>query len=141
MWNNMLLVLIGLAAGCLVSAGIFAFLTAIGLLQRLAAKTCTASKARLYEDCIVLGGTFGNLLFLYELPVPGGAILAALAGLCYGIFIGCLVMSLAETLDAFPILCRRLRLSCGLPWLIVSLALGKSLGSFLYYWFSVGSGS
>ena len=50
MWNNLFFVLIGLSAGCLVSAGIFAFLTAIGLLQRLAAKTCTASKARLYED-------------------------------------------------------------------------------------------
>ena len=58
MWNNLFFVLIGLSAGCLVSAGIFAFLTAIGLLQRLAAKTCTASKARLYEDCIVLGGNF-----------------------------------------------------------------------------------
>lgn len=29
MWNNLLLVLIGLSAGCIVSAGIFAFLTAI----------------------------------------------------------------------------------------------------------------
>lgn len=132
-FKQLLLGFIGLAAGGVVSAGVFAFLTAIGLIQRIAAKTGTATRVRLFEDGIVLGGTLGNLFFFYEVPLWGGSLVCAVVGVCYGVFIGCLIMSLAETLDAFPILCRRLRLSTGMPWIVLSLALGKGIGSALYY--------
>ena len=56
-----------------------------------------------------------------------------LVGMAYGVFVGCLIMSLAETLDAFPVLCRRLKLSEGMGLLVLSLALGKSLGSIFYF--------
>ena len=39
-----------------------------------------------------------------------------------GIFTGCLAMSLAETLKALPTFSRRIRLSVGLPWLIIAIA-------------------
>lgn len=132
-FRQLLLGFFGFAAGGITSAGVFAFITAIGLVQRLAAKSGTAARVRIYEDCIIAGGTLGNLLFLYQFPLWGGQLLCALIGLSYGVFIGCLIMSLAETLDVFPILCRRLRLSTGVPWIVLSLALGKGLGSLLYY--------
>ena len=42
-------------------------------------------------------------------------------------------MSLAETLKALPTISRRIRLSVGLPWLILALALGKLAGSLIYF--------
>ena len=50
-----------------------------------------------------------------------------------GIFVGCLVMSLAETLKALPVFTRRIRLSVGFPWVIASIALGKLAGSLIYF--------
>ncbi len=55
--KQVLLGIAGLSAGMVTAAGVFAFITAIGLVQRLV----------------------------------------------YGGFVGCLIMSLAETLDAFPV--------------------------------------
>lgn len=136
MAGKILLAFLGLSAGGIVSAGIFAFLTVIGMIQRLADKTRTVKALRLYEDCIIAGGTCGNLLFLYEIPLTGAGFLMVPVGLCYGIFIGCLIMSLAETLNAFPVMCRRLHISFGFAFLVLALALGKGIGSFVYYWFS-----
>ena len=139
-WEKFLLGLGGLAAGAVTAAGVFAFITAIGLVQRLAAKTGTAHRISWYEDCFVLGGTWGNLISLYPAPLPGGTALCAVLGLSYGVFVGCLIMSLAETLDAFPVLCRRLRLSRGMGLLVLSLALGKCLGSAAYFFWGIGGG-
>ena len=54
-------------------------------------------------------------------------------GLSVGIFVGCLVMSLAETLKALPVISRRLYLAVGLQYLILSIALGKLAGSLAYF--------
>lgn len=128
---------IGFAAGGIVSAGVFAFLTALGLLERLADRTGTASRVRFYEDSIVAGGTFGNLVSFYDFSWGGGIPLAGICGISYGIFVGCLIMSLAETLDAVPIFCRRIRLPFGLPWIVWGLALGKGLGSMFYFFWAI----
>ena len=54
-------------------------------------------------------------------------------GLSVGIFVGCLVMSLAETLQALPVISRRIRLAVGLQYLILSLGIGKMLGALVYF--------
>ncbi len=117
MGRGILLAFFGLAAGGVTAAGIFAFLVAIGLIQRMADKTHTASRVGLYETCFILGGVWGNLVWFYDLPLWGGTVLCAVLGLAYGIFIGCLIMSLAETLNVIPVFF----LSSGHP-------LGASLG-------------
>lgn len=55
--KQLILAAVGLAAGGIISAGVFAFITIIGLVPRLAARTKTAKHVRLYEDIIVLGAT------------------------------------------------------------------------------------
>ena len=50
-----------------------------------------------------------------------------------GIFVGVLAMALAEVLNVMPILMRRARLNKGITWFVVSFALGKLLGSLLYF--------
>lgn len=131
--NDILLGTIGLCAGGVIAAGVFAFIVTIGVVVRLIGKTHTAKHIRLVEDSIVLGGAFGNVVNLYKISVPGGVPLLVLLGLGGGIFVGCLIMSLAETLNALPVLSRRIRLATGLQYVILAMAAGKGIGALLYF--------
>ena len=126
-------VLVGLSAGAAASAGVFALITVIGILPRWAGHTRTARHVSLYEWSVILGGTAGNLIFLLQPPLSGKPILEAAAGLFMGIFVGGLIMSLAEVLDVFPILLRRGRIQSGIPWMVLSIGIGKMLGAYLYF--------
>ncbi|MCI8464516.1 MAG: stage V sporulation protein AB [Lachnospiraceae bacterium] len=131
--NYLLLGTIGFCAGGVIAAGVFAFIVTIGVVVRLIGKTHTAKHIRLVEDCIVVGGALGNIANLYKIPIPGGMIVLFLLGLGAGIFVGCLIMSLAETLNALPVLSRRIRLATGLQYVILSMAAGKGVGAFLHF--------
>ena len=120
-----LLVLAGFASGVVVAAGTFAFIAAIGIVPRMAQRTNTKQYIPFYEDTILLGGLFG-CLGLQGIP-------ALVHSLLCGIFVGVLAMALAEVLNVMPILMRRARLNKGITWFVVSFALGKLLGSLLYF--------
>ena len=126
-------VLVGVSAGAAASAGVFALITVIGILPRWAGHTRTAHHVSLYEWSVILGGTAGNLIFLLQPSLPGKEILEAAAVLFMGIFVGGLIMSLAEVLDVFPILLRRGRIQSGIPWMVLSIGIGKMLGAYLYF--------
>lgn len=126
-------VLVGLSAGAAASAGVFALITVIGILPRWAGHTRTARHVSLYEWSVILGGTAGNLIFLLQPSLPGKEILEAAAGFFMGIFVGGLIMSLAEVLDVFPILLRRGRIQSGISWMVLSIGIGKMLGAYLYF--------
>lgn len=154
-------VIFGLCGGGLVAAGLFAFISILGLVPRLAARTHTASHVHQYENWIVAGALYGNLLNLHQVPfyqmalwlgnrLPAQMIVrweqvlswlslgfTAGMGIASGIFVGCLVMSLAETLDALPTMSRRVHLSVGIQYIIESLAVGKLVGSLVYFWFQI----
>ena len=87
----------------------------------------------MYETCVALGGTFGNLWSLHHFRVPLGEWFLAVCGISFGIYVGVLVMSLAESLNVTAIFTRRIRLSKGIPWVILGMAFGKGLGAWLYY--------
>ena len=106
-------------------------------------KTGTRKHIFLYETVIILGGVLGNILDIYEFPIYMGPYLGTLFicayGLSVGIFVGCLVMSLAETLKALPVISRRIHLAVGLQYLIFALAAGKMAGSLVYFWNHIAS--
>ncbi len=135
-WKFWLLGLFGFAAGGIIAAGIFAFLAVIGVFPRLMGKTRT-------KKHILLGGAFGNVFDLYEFSIPAGQFfgqaLMAVFGVSVGIFVGCLVMSLAETLNAFPVIIRRIHLAVGLQYIVFAVAAGKFVGSMIYFWNGIGS--
>ncbi len=132
--EHVLLVLIGLSAGGIIAAGVFAFLAMIGVFPRLIGKTSTNRHILLYETMIILGGVLGNIWDIYEIPLGfGGNLILGIYGTAVGIFVGCLVMSLAETLKALPVISRRLNLGVGLQYIILSLALGKLVGSLVFF--------
>ncbi len=131
-----LLAAVGASAGGIIAAGVFAFLAIIGVFPRLMGKTGTKNHVLLYETILILGGVLGNWGDLWPVPLGTGPFQSVLLGLCglsVGIFVGCLVMSLAETLKALPTISRRIRLSVGLQYVILALALGKLSGSLIYF--------
>ena len=56
-------------------------------------------------------------------------------GLFSGIFTGAWAMALTEIVDAVPIFSRRIRLKMGMPWIILSMALGRTLGALVYAYY------
>jgi stage V sporulation protein AB len=132
--KEVLLCFVGLSAGGIIAAGVFAFLAIIGVFPRLIGFTHTNKHIMLYESCIILGGVLGNIGDIYEMPIGfGGNIFLGVFGLSVGIFVGCLVMSLAETLKALPVISRRINLGVGLQYIILSIALGKLTGSLVFF--------
>lgn len=130
----LLLAFMGLCSGGVIAAGIFAFLAIIGVYPRLIGKTKTHKHILLYETLIILGGIVGNVVDLYEVPIRmGGFLFLGIFGLSVGVFVGCLVMSLAETLKALPVMNRRIHLAVGIQYMILSIGLGKLLGSLFYF--------
>lgn len=121
---------LGLTAGILIAAGTVAFITIVGVLTRLAIRTDTAKRILLYEDIVVVGATFGNILDLFRLPIPVGTVGLMIFGLFIGCFIGCLAVALEEVIQIFPIMTHRLKLKMGIPIIVLFLALGKGLGAF-----------
>jgi stage V sporulation protein AB len=131
--RELFLVFFGISSGLLVSAGVFAFIAAIGIVPRMAWRTKTRHFIRFYEDMIVLGGVWGTTAMFvdYRLLHWNWAILAV--SLLEGVFVGVLAMALTEVLNVMPILMRRTRLTRGLRWIIPAFALGKVAGSLIYY--------
>lgn len=125
-----LLFIIGISSGVTVAAGIFAFITMIGIIPRLASRTKTANHIKSYENAIFYGTVFANIIYMYEVKVPVGAFGLAIMGLFSGMFVGCLALALAEILDVIPIFSMRIKLKRGIPFIIASLALGKLLGAW-----------
>jgi len=134
MWaKEVLLAVIGLSAGLIVAGGLFAFIASLGVVSDIADRTHTGSKILLYEDATTLGGIVGNLVFIYQINLPGGVWLQVVLGLFVGIFVGCWALSLAETLNVFPIFIRRVKLVRCIPYIILGIAIGKGIGSLIYF--------
>ncbi|MGB8453026.1 MAG: stage V sporulation protein AB [Anaerocolumna sp.] len=128
-YKYIFLIIIGVTAGFVIAAGIFAFITLIGVLTRLAIRTNTANQILLYEDIVVLGAAIGNAILLFEIKIPIGTIGLIIFGLFSGSFIGCLAVALEEVLQVFPVLIYRIRLKKGISVIVLSLALGKGIGA------------
>lgn len=132
--RQILLGAVGFSAGGVIAAGVFAFLAMIGVFPRLIDKTKSSQHIMLYETMIVVGGIVGNVLDLYQIPLHfGGNLLLGSFGFGVGVFVGSLVMSLAETLKALPVMNRRIHLTVGFQYVIMSIALGKMVGSLIYF--------
>ena len=138
-WRRSMLVrevvlgILGACAGVSVAGGFVALISMLGVIPRLASESKTVNKAVLYENCLILGVTLGNVVSLYSTPIPFGAIFLVIFGLFSGIFVGCLAVALAEIINTFPIFFRRMSLRKGAPYVVYALAIGKSISSFVQF--------
>lgn len=133
LFKYVILIILGIGGGIVISGAVFAFISIIGIVPRLAFKTKTVKYIMLYENAIIAGGIFGAFTIMVDYYLPLGVIPVVIFSLCVGVFYGCLAVSLAETLDVIPILSRRVMLYRGIKYFIIALALGKSAGALLYY--------
>ncbi len=134
MFRQVLLALLGLSAGFTAAAGLFSFIIGLGVVSDFADRTHTGEHVLLYETSVALGGILGNVFLVYQVDIPGGGWLLPVFGLAAGIFTGCWAMALAEILNVFPIFARRARLTRGIAWVILGIALGKGLGALVFFW-------
>ena len=103
-------------------------------IPRYAGITHTGSHILLYEDSALLGIILGNLACLFPVSIPLGDPFLIIYGFFSGIFLGSWILALAEVASMFPIFARRIQLTGGIPAAIIAMALGKCLGTLLYYY-------
>lgn len=124
-----LLAVIGIASGMFVAGGLFVFITMTGVLQRLATGSKTAKYVYGYESVVIMGCTIANVIFIYNIKIPFSIVFLVLYGFFSGIYTGCLSFVIAEVLNVFPILIKRLQLKKGLAMIITVFAIGKLFGA------------
>ena len=143
--KHVFLAVLSFSCGAAISAGTFAFLLVIGVVPRILGRTKTANRIFRAENSIIFGVLTGAVFSVFEwsalFPIPWMShVLFTVYGLSAGIFVGCIAVALAEILNTFPIVFRRLYLNRGLPWVMVAMAFGKMVGSFLYFCAGYGYG-
>lgn len=130
-----LLILFALGSGTVIAAGVFSLISTIVMIPRMADRTNTVSSIKLYEGCITAGGIVGTM-FMYNdiiLPIVISPIIIIVFEFCVGVFFGELAVSIAEVLNVFPIFMRRNRVTMGLCAIVPAIALGKTVGSLMYF--------
>ena len=125
--------LLGLISGTAAAAGTFALLTSVGIVPRMAGKSSTAIHVRLYETVLAIAGAAGTVISILEVPVYTGAWILPVSGVLAGCFVGCLSAALAEVLQVWPVLFRRMGLKKGLHTGMFCFALGKFAGALYFF--------
>lgn len=145
----------GISFGMFAAGGVFTVLISVGLIPRFAGKMHVSSKVFLFEEAVVFGTLLGDFISVFERHgklgefvlknelfgqgrteetwyVAGTAIIVVF-GFFAGIFVGCLALAIAEMLNSIPIFSRRIGFRHGLGIAVLAVALGKAVGSLLYF--------
>lgn len=131
--KEVLSALAGFCGGLVISAGVFAFIGAIGIVPRLAHRSGTTKYVKVYEEAIIFGGIFGGATIIHDYAIPIGSWVLAIIGLLYGAFLGSVTVCLAEVLNVMPVMTRRVKLRKGLRAFIISFAMGKLAGALIFF--------
>ncbi len=126
-------VILGFGIGVILSGGIIAFITIIGIIPLMANRTQTSEHHILYGSAIMAGTFVGSILAIWQITILIPNLFIGIIGLTAGIFTGVLIIALAEVLDVFPITDRRVKIKKGVYLIVYALAIGKLVGS-LYFW-------
>ena len=130
---EILLITAGLSLGFFIASGLIALVIGLGIVTRYAGITKTAGSLRFYECCCMAGALFGDLFSLgtFSFSLPSWT--AGVFWLFAGIYLGSWIIALGEVVNLFSILCRRIGLTRGLPFVILCMAAGKIAGSLYYF--------
>ena len=153
--RQLLLFIMGVSSGLIVSAGVFTVLISVGLIPRFAGKMHVARKIFVLEEMVVCGtlvggffsifgdwGMVGEFVRRHELFGPNatqgvwnliGTVFMIFFGVFAGIFVGCLALAIAEMLNTIPVFARRIGFRHGVGIAILAVAIGKLIGSLVYF--------
>lgn len=129
--SSIFLGITALGGGIIVSAGLFAVLVTIRLVNRFAHISGTKKYLYLYETMIIVGAIVANTCLVFDIRPFDSRVLGSIYGLIAGMYSGAFFVSIAEVIKGIPIFIRRVRISDGLGWILLSLAVGKTIGSLL----------
>ena len=119
------MVILGTILGCFVS--VFPEYCQIGIqMERLSVLFQSRGK--------VIESAAAQRIVLSGLQSTVGMLLQSGFGVFAGMFIGCLALAIAEMLDSIPIFARRIGFRHGIGLAVFSVAIGKLVGSLLYFW-------
>ena len=125
--------IIGLCAGTMVCAGLFAFIVALGIVNKLASNLGQAANIKLFEYMVIFGSIIWNVVYIFGNVIHGGYFSLIFIGLFFGIYVGVLSLALAEVTKVMPILSMRINWHRGIRYVIIATALGKVIGSLLSF--------
>lgn len=130
---EILLITADLSLGFFIASGLVALVIGLGIVTRYAGITKTAESLRFYECCCMAGALFGDFFSLgtFSFSLPSWT--AGVFWLFAGIYLGSWIIALGEVVNLFSILCRRIGLTRGLPFVILCMAAGKIAGSLYYF--------
>ena len=134
MREQVFLGILGVSSGLIVAGGVIALMVGLGIITRFVGIVHQAKRVWLFEDAILLGGIFGNWMTVYAPAVPVGVVGLGILGLFSGIFVGGWILALAEIVNIFPILARRIGLVKGFSVVIIAIAAGKVAGSMIHFY-------
>lgn len=128
-----LLIIVGISSGAVIASGLFSFIISLGIVSKFADRTRTGDKVLIYENAVALGGITGSFLFIFRVGMPFAYVFMPLIGLSAGIFVGCWAMSIAEVINIFPVLIRRIKLVEYVKYIVICIALGKGVGMLIMF--------
>ena len=153
--RQIFMAVLGASFGFIVSGGVFTVLISVGLIPRFAGKMHIAKHIFILEEMVVFGTLAGDFLSVFSdygklgewvlsnrifggqategVWHAAGNVLLILFGALSGIFVGCLALAIAEMLNTIPIFARRIGFRHGLGCAILAVALGKLVGSLIYF--------
>lgn len=126
--------LLGLCFGAVIASATVAFIISLGIVPRYAGITKSANRIMLYEDCSMAGAVLGSAFSVFGFSLPVGTAGLLVFGALAGIFLGSWVVALGEIVNIYSIMQRRIGLTRGIGWVVISIALGKTLGSLLFFY-------
>ncbi len=132
--RDVLACVLGLIYGGGVATGVIALITGLGVIPRIVGKSTTARHILLYENFLIAGASLGCFLVILELDLRIlGSWFLVFAGVFAGIFAGCLSAALAEVIQIWPVLYRRIGAKYGIRIAMTCFAVGKLVGGLYYF--------
>ena len=128
---EIMVALISLSGGAFVAAGLFSLITTSRVVNRMLNVLKVSGFISIVEEMIILGATFGNIIYVYSIKTELGEIIGSAFMLFSGMFCGAILVALAEVIKTIPIFVRRVRISGGFGYVIIAFALGKVFGAII----------
>ncbi|WP_232696251.1 stage V sporulation protein AB [Brevibacillus daliensis] len=135
--SYIIIFIVGLGWGIAVGSGFVAFISVLDIIPRLTQITGSKSYMRYYEWAIIAGTFFFTTCDFMSvqlmLPPVLSAGVSAGIGIFEGIFVGMLAAGLAEVLNVFPIITKRLQLHDYMRFFLLAVVFGKVMGSLVQW--------
>lgn len=133
MVSTLLMILIGFSAGSAIGLAVAAFIISVGVITKMVKTTSTEKYIKLYENMTLIGIITGTLTMIFDVNLRINPLWLGILGFFSGVFVGVVAISLVEIINVLPVIKERIRIRTGLIYVVLSIAIGKMVGSLIYW--------